>query len=120
MKDCQVLESEQIDRIRDLDGGKGAILAKLVGMFVARAADYVDRICEHAGAARMDDLAAAAHKLKGASGNLGAARLAFLCDEIEQAAHANAAGQARELVARMQTEILAACDALKREAARGS
>jgi len=53
-----------------------------------------------------------AHTLKSASGNLGAARVAVLCEELESCGHSGDLSRTPELFARLQAETPVAIDAL--------
>ena len=104
MNDAPVLNSEQIDDLRGLDGGCGAVLARLVGRFVGSLEERINVISQCASESRLSDLAIAAHSLKGASGNLGALRLAAVASKLETAAHANDSSQIPALLVALRSE----------------
>ena len=111
-----ILDANQINDLRSIDAGRGAVLRRLVGKFDAVIVERVGLLRMHAEAANMAELAIAAHSLKGASGNLGAQRLAALCFQIEQAAKDNASSLARELIQSLSEEGEIARVALLHEA----
>jgi PAS domain S-box-containing protein len=89
----EVLDMGQIEELISLDETR-AVLAEFVGMFAEQAPQ---RIAEMRGALERGDLgrlAAVAHSLKGASGNLGARLVAETAKRLE---HAGKAGQAEGL-----------------------
>jgi HPt (histidine-containing phosphotransfer) domain-containing protein len=59
----------------------------------------------------------AAHTLKGSSGNMGAARMAAVCAELEEAGASGDLGRALGLLARLEEELGRVRPALEAEAA---
>lgn len=113
------LNPAQIEDLRNLDGGRGAVLARLVEKFAAVVGARVASIQALASASRTEELSAEAHSLKGAAGNLGAARFAKLCHEIELAGRSGNVALAASLVTRLQDEGERSLAALLQEIGRG-
>ena len=93
MSQEEVLDMSQIEELISLDETR-AVLAEFVGMFTEQAPA---RIVEMRNAAEQGDLArlaAVAHSLKGASGNLGARLVAETAKRLE---HAGKAGQSEHV-----------------------
>ncbi|MGH2720574.1 MAG: Hpt domain-containing protein [Actinomycetota bacterium] len=98
------LETGRLDALRQLAGGV-EVLGQVIELYLrelpARSAALLD-------AARLGDCAAldvAAHRLKGASGTLGAERLATLCCRLERLGHAGSCEGAGEQVAEVHREL---------------
>jgi HPt (histidine-containing phosphotransfer) domain-containing protein len=73
-----------VEHLRGFTGGNVQLERDLGTLFLATAKDYLDRM---GGALEVGgDWSAAAHALKGASANLGAARVAMLAAAAEAAA----------------------------------
>lgn len=115
-----VLNPAQIEDLRNLDGGRGAVLARLVEKFAAVVGARVESIQTLASASRAEELSAEAHSLKGAAGNLGASRFAKLCHEIELAARSGNVALAASLATRLRDESEKSLAALFRETGRGA
>jgi CheY-like chemotaxis protein/HPt (histidine-containing phosphotransfer) domain-containing protein len=93
-----VLDMAQIEELISLDETR-AVLAEFVGMFTTQ---VPERIAEMRAAFKAGDLtriAAVAHSLKGASGNLGARLVAETAKRME---HAGKAGNGSEMEADLQ------------------
>lgn len=81
-----VLSEEIIAQLMDLEAGSPGFLADIVGMYLA---DLDEQLALLRGARQSQDpetLRAKAHRLKGASANVGAAGLAKLLEQLEHAA----------------------------------
>ncbi|MFM9970673.1 MAG: Hpt domain-containing protein [Burkholderiales bacterium] len=115
MDKVDLLDLEQIEDLRRIDAGKGAVLARMVDKFAAVIAERVDLIHSHFASRNMTELAMAAHSLKGAAGNLGASRLAALCAQIERAGHDKAEQTAETLIEKLRAEGEVARVSLLRE-----
>lgn len=61
-----------------------------------------------------DALKREAHKLKGGAANIGAAGAAALCAQLEQLATADVDGPGRELIGRLEAELVKVDEALDR------
>jgi HPt (histidine-containing phosphotransfer) domain-containing protein len=108
-----VLDGQQVEELRNVDGGRGEVLARLAAKFRASVPERVESMQRHAAAAALDELGATAHALKGAAASLGAARLSALCQAIEGAARQKDGASAQALTASLRAESEAACEALQ-------
>jgi len=108
-----ILDARQVADLIALDKGKGALLASFVAAFSAGAESRIARLGEHIQSADAAGIADQAHALRGSAGNVGAARLAALLEEIEAAAKRGDLDAARALAARVGAEYALARDALR-------
>ncbi len=107
-----VLDRNQVDLLRGLDDGDGAVLAEVVTEYVeqsARQRDALVRAIELGDPPAVEGLA---HSLRGASANVGATRLAEICGRIEGLAHLSDIDGVRALATSFATELAAVRDAL--------
>jgi two-component system, sensor histidine kinase and response regulator len=111
--DSEVLDAEQIELLRSLDDGKGDVLAEIVGEFVTTSDDARDRLRRALDERDPATARGAAHSLKGASANVGAAGLARVCAEVEAQAGAGSLDEASPLVAQFEAEYSRALGALQ-------
>jgi len=115
-----VLDERQVADLVGLDRGKGALFSGFVSAFTAGAAARIAVLRQQANGAECAALADSAHALRGAAGNVGAARLAALCEQIEAAGRRQDMGSARALAALVEAEYAAARDALRAACPEGS
>jgi CheY-like chemotaxis protein len=109
------LDRARLDLLRSLPGPSGAGLLDVV--VASFAADAPARLAALRSAVDSGDLVlatAAAHALKGAAGNLGATRVAALSGELETAGRDGDLVAARDLLARLDTQLREALSALSR------
>jgi len=81
-----ILDSGMIATLFELDDGEGEVLRELVTLF---SEDAPERLAEMKSASASGDgdlLRRAAHTLKGSARNLGAGRLAAVCEVMEERA----------------------------------
>lgn len=114
-----VLDAAQVADLLALDKGQGTFFARFVNVFLSGAEDKIVRLRGHAESADAAAVADAAHALRGASGNVGAVRLADLCSRVEDAGKQQNMHAARELIALLDTEFALARGALLAAASRG-
>ena len=110
-----VLDMAAIERIRELQRrGAADLLPRLRTMFIDTSARLVDSIEGALGSADGEALRRAAHTLKSASGNLGAARLSARCADLEALGRvgrlAEAAAVWQEARAEHQRVVSALCE----------
>ena len=103
-----VLDAAQIKDLRDLDDGAGDVLASIVDVFVTQATAQIAELKSLVVAPDLPKAKELAHGLKGASGNLGAGRLALLCAGLEAAAKAGDGADLAAYTAAIETEFNAA------------
>jgi HPt (histidine-containing phosphotransfer) domain-containing protein len=89
----EVLDMGQIEELISLDETR-AVLAEFVDMFTAQAPARIAEMRSAFAQGDLSRLAAVAHSLKGASGNLGARLVAETSKRLE---HAGKAGQAEHM-----------------------
>ena len=109
--DGNVLDAAQVEDLRGVDGG--GMLARLVGMYVSKTQERIDLLRAHVAESDFAAIARVAHTLKGASGSLGAARVADTCTKIEQASKARDVKTLEELLQALEGEYARARDALR-------
>ncbi len=102
-------------RLNDIAGGDQEFIAELIDTFVKGGEEALREL--HAAADDNDPagLSRAAHKLKGASGNLHLHGLAALAATLEEQAKAGNATEARQTIARLATEFDAIAAALRQD-----
>jgi PAS domain S-box-containing protein len=103
----------RLDQLRGPDPAEDEpFLSELIGSFLAEAPVYVGEL---AGAVARGDAAAlgeTAHTLKGAAGNLGATRLAALCEELEALGRGGRPRSAGPIIERLRAEFDLVRDAM--------
>jgi CheY-like chemotaxis protein/HPt (histidine-containing phosphotransfer) domain-containing protein len=78
-----VLDEARLAELVDLDPDDPSLVLRFIDRFEANAVQTVARMREAWQAGRTDDLGRLAHSLKGTAANLGVARLAALCKDVE-------------------------------------
>ncbi len=81
--DVPLVNWSRLDEIRECDPKGDVLVRKVVGTFVREGRTRIAAIEDAAGCLDATALAAAAHALKGAALNVGAAALGQLCAELE-------------------------------------
>jgi len=81
--DVPLVDWSRLEEIREYDPRGGLLVRKVVGTFVREGHTRVAAIGRAAGGGDAAALASAAHALKGAALNVGAAALAELCATLE-------------------------------------
>jgi len=114
----EVLDASQVEDLRGIDGG--VMLARLVGMYVSRTPERIKLLRAHVAEKKFTELAREAHTLKGASGSIGAVRVAATCAQIEHARKAKDEKRLEELMVTLETEYARACHALQAMAGPGT
>lgn len=78
------LDHAALNNIRALQrDGSNAILAKIIGMYLTNSPKLLEKLQKATVTGNGELMRASAHSLKSASANLGASRLAELCEELE-------------------------------------
>ena len=108
---AETLDATQIEVLRSLDDGHGAVLNAIIDQYLTTTAQGRARLAEIVNDGDAEALMRAAHTLKGASANVGATALTALCAEIESRSRASELDAAAELVARFDTEFARVRDA---------
>jgi len=107
-----VIDGDQLDTLRLLDGGDGAFLASLVDSFLASADDAVPTLAAAVEAGDVGALAREAHRFKGEAATLGANGLAVLCGGLESLELPRDRLVASGILARIQVEMSRVRDTL--------
>lgn len=76
-------ETVDLERIRTICMGDDEFMQELIGIYLDDAPTQLKKLREAVAAADPGRTSSVAHRLKGASGNLGAERLAELCHRLE-------------------------------------
>ncbi len=92
------LDGELIGQLVALDRGQPGFLAHLIGLFRAELAEHLPCLIEAVAAEDWQTARLAAHRLRGASGNLAATELVSLLGQCEEAAEQGDGALLRERV----------------------
>jgi PAS domain S-box-containing protein len=94
-----------LERLGSLVGDDAAFLGELITTFRVSSSTVLGELHAALGVCAREQLQRAAHKLKGASDNIGAARLCQLAARLESAAPIHAPRELEEYVAAIATEL---------------
>jgi PAS domain S-box-containing protein len=108
------LDQSQIELLRSLDDGEGAVLGEIIEQYLAQTAEGRGELARVVGEGDTCALERAAHTIRGASANVGASALAAVCAEIELRGRSAQLEGAAELVERFDVEFARVNDALNR------
>jgi HPt (histidine-containing phosphotransfer) domain-containing protein len=110
----QVLDLEVVEELLALTGdGDPELLLDLIHMFLEDAPTKVKAMSEGLANSDMEQVAQAAHSLKGSAGNLGIRMVQHDCDELQNAGHANDVETVRTIVPRLEENFTQAIAALE-------
>jgi two-component system sensor histidine kinase/response regulator len=113
------LDQKVLGVIRGLHrDGQEDVLTRVVGMYLKNCPKLLEKLQEAASTGNNDLLRNAAHSLKSASANLGATRLAALCDELENLGRDGGVARALAPLGIVEFEFEAVCNALALELSR--
>jgi CheY-like chemotaxis protein len=101
----RAIDPSQIETLRDLDDGQGQVMREVIAQFLLEAAEARRQLPELLRARDLPALARAAHSLKGASANVGAAQLAAACAEVESQARSCEVDGGDALLQRLEVEL---------------
>ena len=107
------LDQSQIELLRSLDDGDGAVFAEIVDQYLAQTEEGREVLARVMIDGDTQALETAAHMLKGASANVGALAMVAVCAEIEMHGRAAQLNDAVELVERFDAEFARVRDALR-------
>ena len=108
-----------MDELRERCMGDAPFIDELLKIFIKKARCNVTRISESIAAGQVDDLARAAHELKGSAGNVAAIRLSQAVAELETAARTRTE-QDFSLLGERVTRELNSCEQLIESLLRGN
>ncbi len=97
-----LLDEDVLGELEAIDGG---LLPELLGLYFEQAASDVCDLAAAVGRGEAPGIAAAAHKLKGGSGAVGAREVAMLASELEASAKAGDLRGSGDLVDRLRAGI---------------
>ena len=101
-----VLDAEVTERLRALaQATDPSILTEIYDAFLSSAVGYSATLRQASASGNTDDLARAAHSLKGASANIGAKAVALLAHELEILGNSPSLTGAAGLVAQLEIEL---------------
>ncbi len=101
-----ILDQEAIDNLRALDpDGGDAFLREIVGIFLEDAPLRIAEIDQSLAAGDTPTFIRAAHTIKGASSNVGAAALRAVAEQLEHRAKKDGLGDVAALVAEIKTQF---------------
>ena len=110
------LDNAALNNIRALQkDGSNAILTKIINMYLTNSPKLLEKLQEAAATGNGELLRASAHTLKSASANLGAKKLAELCQQLEVLGGDDKASEAVATLGIVEYEFEAVCNALGRE-----
>jgi HPt (histidine-containing phosphotransfer) domain-containing protein len=108
-----ILDQEAIDNLRALDpDGGDAFLREIIGIFLEDTPLRIAEIDQSLAAGDVPTFIRAAHTIKGASSNVGAAALRAVAEKLEQLAKKDGLVDVTALVAELKTEFANAKTAL--------
>ncbi|MGA3006922.1 MAG: Hpt domain-containing protein [Opitutaceae bacterium] len=109
-----ILDQEAIDNLRALDpDGGDTFLREIVGIFVEDAPKRIAEIDQSLAAGDTATFVRAAHTIKGASANVGAAALRSVAEQLEHRAKKDGLADVTSLIAELKSEFERAHAALK-------
>jgi len=110
------MDRKFLERIRIIqDRGNPGLLKKVVGLYFQEAPRLLGLLRDASDRGDCVGIMQAAHALKSSSANLGASRLARICQEIEALARSEETAQARPLVKLLENEYSRVRSALNAE-----
>jgi HPt (histidine-containing phosphotransfer) domain-containing protein len=108
-----ILDQEAIDNLRALDpDGGDTFLREIIGIFIEDTPLRIAEIDQSLAAGDTATFVRAAHTIKGASANVGAAALRAVAEQLEHRAKKDGLVDVTALVAEIKTEFASAKTAL--------
>jgi HPt (histidine-containing phosphotransfer) domain-containing protein len=108
----ETLDTTVLDELRVLDGED---LRDIVELYFTDVSDQIDRMRSSLDEGDGEGVAAAAHRIKGASLSMGAARVAALASDAEMAGRAGDLSPCAELASSLEAELEPTREALGSE-----
>ena len=106
------LDLGQIGLLRSLDDGEGVVLAEVIAQYLDQCVAQRDTLVEAVAAHDATLVERTAHSLRGASANVGGAKLAQICGELEALGRHHEIAGASTLLELFDVELTRVCDAL--------
>jgi HPt (histidine-containing phosphotransfer) domain-containing protein len=108
-----ILDQEAIDNLRALDpDGGDTFLREIIGIFIEDTPLRIAEIDQSLAAGDAATFVRAAHTIKGASANVGAAALRAVAEQLEHRAKKNGLVEVTALIVELKTEFIGAKTAL--------
>lgn len=98
------MASINLQRLRDVAMEDNDFMIELVDLFLDDMPEQLDWLRKAVEQADTDSTAKAAHRIKGAAGNVGADRLSQICGELEQSSRAAEAAPSQEVLTEIELE----------------
>ena len=108
------LDEAQIELLRELDDGEGAVLGEIIDQYLTQTVETRGELVRVIGEGDPNALERTAHTLRGASANVGASAVAAVCAEMEMRGRSAQLDGADALVERFDSEFARVRDALSR------
>ncbi|MDQ3641479.1 MAG: response regulator, partial [Actinomycetota bacterium] len=112
---ADAVDGDQLESLRALDVDGGVFLATIVESFLASATVSIQALVAAAESGDGAALSREAHRYKGEAATLGANGVAALCEELEMTAPLIDRARARELVVRVEREMVRVRETLQAE-----
>jgi CheY-like chemotaxis protein len=112
-----ILDPAALETLLEVIGGERELLVELIDSFLETAPPLLARLHQGAAQGSAAELRAAAHTIKSSAKDFGAARLAELCQTLEDMGKAGALAGAADLAAQVQAEYQQVRAALEAERA---
>jgi len=109
---AEPLDRSQIELLRNLDDGDGAVLGEIIDQYLTQTREGRSELARLIDSGDAHGLERAAHTLRGASANMGAGALASICAEMELRARAEELDGVAAALERFEFELRRVRDAL--------
>ncbi|MFY9555862.1 MAG: response regulator, partial [Blastocatellia bacterium] len=113
-----IVDARVIAELRELESPNSGFFNQLIDLFIAETPDRLSAMRDKLREGNPDALASEAHALKGSSANLGASRMAALCEILEEQGRGGSIAGAPALVSVLEEEferVRVALEAEKRQ-----
>jgi HPt (histidine-containing phosphotransfer) domain-containing protein len=111
MTNLPVVDLAQMERLSEWGGGD--LKRKMIDLFLTHAQERMDQIREGLSTGSAQKAETGAHTLKSSAGNVGAARVQRLAQDVESLAEAGELAGVQDLLPSLEKEFDAACAALR-------
>jgi HPt (histidine-containing phosphotransfer) domain-containing protein len=102
----------QIGLLRSLDDGEGAVLGEVISQYMEQSLAQRDLLADAVRAGDAYVIERTAHALRGASANVGGAKLAQICGELEDLGRTQDVSRAAPVFEMFDVEYSRVCEAL--------
>lgn len=110
-----IINPTKLDELRQLDDGISEVLNKIIDMFLTAGPAHLMKMKEGLALKDLKILLHEAHNLKSSSANLGAERISWLAQMIEDATYGGQTADAKLLIHYLDQELQTALAALESE-----